>query len=231
MILTIIIPVFNEKPMIPILIEEVFRAETPGFEKEVIFVDDGSTDGSGQLLEKLSEVFPIVLLRHERNIGKAASIKTALERAKGDIILIQDADLEYHPSDYKIMLSEFRERDVSAVYGSRFLKRRWPERMRLPNWVANKVFTIIINLLYGSRLTDEGTAYKAFRREVIKDLEIESCGFEFCPEVTVKLLKRGINIKDVPVSYRARGRKEGKKPRLIDGIKILWTILKYRFKD
>ena len=163
------------------------------------------------------------------NSGKASAIKAALKVAEGDIVLIQDADLEYSPDDYSKILSLFTDESTKVVYGSRFMRRPWPENMKIPHWIANKVFTFLVNLLYGANITDEGTCYKAFRRDLLQSIEIRSSGFEFCPEVTAKLLKQGISIKEVPVSYRARDKKEGKKPGIADGLSILWTIIKYRF--
>jgi dolichol-phosphate mannosyltransferase len=144
-------------------------------------------------------------------------------------VLVQDADLEYSPQDYGQMLAPFGDPAVQAVYGSRFLLRRWPERMKVANWAANKLFVATTNLLYGSALTDEGTGYKAIRRELLQDLEIASSRFEFCPEVTAKLLRRGVRILEVPVSYSARDRKQGKKPGFRDGLSVLWTLVRLRF--
>ncbi|GAB4483858.1 MAG: glycosyltransferase family 2 protein [Thermodesulfovibrionales bacterium] len=231
MIATIIIPVYNEKNLIPRLISEVVAADTPGYEKEIIVVDDGSSDGTAEALRPYAEKAQIRVITHERNRGKAAAIKTALREARGDILMIQDADLEYSPLDYRRLIEPFKEGAVQVVYGSRFLKASWPDRMRPANWFANRLFTLLVNLLYGSRITDEGTAYKVFRREAVGPVDIACSGFEFCPEVTAKLLKRGIRIVEVPISYTARGKKEGKKPTFIDGIKVLWTIVKYRFRE
>ncbi len=225
---SIIIPVYNEKEMIHVLVKKVMKADTYKYVKEVIFVDDGSNDGTTEILREYAEKFPIKIILHERNMGKGASIKTGLTECSGDIILIQDADLEYSPDDYRMILKEFDKEGVSVVYGSRFLKKMWPKRMRLQNWIANRLFTFLTNLLYKSKLTDEGTAYKAFKRAAIMFINIKSRGFEFCPEVTAKLLKEGIRIHEVPISYRARNKKEGKKPRFMDSLRILWTIVKYR---
>lgn len=231
MIVSIIIPVYNERHLIPEVIEEVIKTETSPFEKEIIIIDDGSTDGTRDLLTNYTKNYPVKILTHTKNLGKASAIKSGLRIAKGDVILIQDGDLEYPPSEYQKLLSPFNDPEINVVYGSRFLYKKWPEKMKPENWLANKLFTGLINLLYNADLTDEGTAFKVFRRKILQEIEIKSRGFEFCPEVTAKLLKRGVKIIEVPVRYRARNKKEGKKPALIDGIKILWSIIKYRFKN
>ncbi len=227
--ISIVIPVFNELSIIAAVLEQVREAARP-HRAEILVVDDGSTDGTGEILEGLAAAGGgIQLLRHRSNLGKARAIRTGLARAQGDVVLVQDADLEYSPADYGRMLAPFEDPAVQAVYGSRFLTRAWPAKMRVANWLANKVFVTATNALYGSALTDEGTAYKAFRRELLRSFHIESSRFEFCPEVTAKILKRGIRIVEVPVEYRARERKEGKKPGFADGLAVLWTILKHRF--
>lgn len=229
MLITIIIPVYNEKGLIVELLEQVIDSDTQPFLKEIIVVDDGSTDGTGDILKEYAQNNNIKLMTHSENLGKASAIKSALKVATGDVILIQDADLEYSPQDYKKLLEPFSKEDTQVVYGSRFLHKAWPANMEAANWLANKVFTFLVNLLYKANITDEGTAYKVFRRGVINSIDIKSSGFEFCPEVTVKLLKRGSKIVEVPVFYRARDRKGGKKPGIVDGLKVLWTIVKYRF--
>lgn len=228
---TIIIPVYNEKHLIATLLDRVLHADAGPFAKEIIVVDDGSTDGTGAELRRLAGDHPVRIVSHSQNRGKAAAIRSALTTATGDIILIQDADLEYSPDDYRQLLMPFLRNDASVVYGSRFLGVPRPRDMTLPNRIANKLFTRLVNLLYRVRLTDEGTAYKVFRREVLASVDIRCSGFEFCPEVTAKILKRHIPIIEVPVSYAARSRKQGKKPGILDGLKILWTIIKYRLTE
>lgn len=230
MIVTIIIPVYNERRSFSSVLEAVLTSDTGHYRKEIIVVDDGSTDGFPDVLQDQQfSGHAIKVIRHRYNAGKAASIKTGLKASAGDIILIQDGDLEYSPGDYPALLSPFSDPAVDAVYGSRFLERSWPAHMKTVNWIANKIFTALVNTLYSADLTDEGTAYKVFRRTTLDAIDIEASGFEFCPEVTVKMLKHNACIVEVPVSYAARSKREGKKPRISDGIKILWTILKYRF--
>lgn len=235
MCVTIIIPVYNEKETVLDVLFRVKAADTLHFKKEIIVVDDASTDSTSKLLDEYSDEYSkesgIKVIHLSENSGKASAIKAALDIARGDIILIQDADLEYSPDDYKKLLSPFTESTTMAVYGSRFIQRSWPRNMKIPNWIANKTFTFLVNILYNADITDEGTAYKVFRKDLIKSLNIKSRGFEFCPEVTAKLLKRGIKITEVPVSYNARDKKGGKKPGIADGFKVLWTIIKYRFAE
>lgn len=229
MLVTIIIPVYNEKSLISTLLKQVIDSDTSPFLKEVIVVDDGSTDGTGDILKEYAQNNNIKLITHSENLGKASAIKSALKLATGDVILIQDADLEYSPQDYKRLLNPFSDENTKVVYGSRFLLKTWPTNMKAANWLANKVFTFLVNLLYKAHITDEGTCYKLFRRDVIKSIDIKSSNFEFCPEVTAKLLRRGLKIIEVPVFYMARDRKGGKKPSIVDGLKVLWAIIKYRF--
>ncbi len=228
MLVTIIIPVYNEKNLIARLLKQVIDSDTSPFSKEIIVVDDGSTDGTGDILKEHAPN-NIKLISHSKNLGKASAINSALRAATGDVIIMQDADLEYSPQDYKRLLNPFSDENTKVVYGSRFLLKTWPTNMKAANWLANKLFTFLINLLYKTHITDEGTCYKLFRRDVIKSIGIKSSNFEFCPEVTAKLLKNGIQIIEVPVSYTARDKKEGKKPGAVDGFKVLWTIIKYRF--
>ncbi len=230
MTLTVIIPVFNEQGLIAELLSKVTHSDTSPFSKEIIVVDDGSTDGTSTILGDLSKVNKNIKIIHlPKNSGKASAIKAGLKVAYGDVILIQDADLEYSPEEYRNLLEPFNDNNAKVVYGSRFLRRFWPEKMKILNWLANKFFTMLINLLYDTRITDEGTGYKLFRKDVIQSIDIKYSGFEFCSEVTAKLLKKGVQIIEVPVSYKARNKKEGKKPGFIDGVKVLRTIIKYRF--
>lgn len=229
MIVSIVIPVFNEKNIILKTLERVQLADITPYEKDVIIVDDGSTDGTSEILAEYGKRFPTVKLIYlPENQGKASAINAALPHVSGDIILIQDADLEYSPDDYKSLLFPFGEKETAVVYGSRFLFKRWPMKMKTANWLANKIFTCLVNLLYDAHITDEGTAYKLFRTDIIKAINIKCRGFEFCPEITAKLLKKGVKIVEVPISYEARDRRGGKKPGVSDGIKVLWTIIKYR---
>ncbi|MGQ9524288.1 MAG: glycosyltransferase family 2 protein [Armatimonadota bacterium] len=227
--LSILIPAYNEEATIAETIRRVRAVDLP-MEKEIIVIDDASTDSTVAVLERLKGD-DLRVIRHERNQGKGAALRTGLAHATGDLILIQDADLEYFPEDYPLLLRAAEEHpDAAAVYGSRFLgsPRRWPEGMRLANLLGNRVFAFTANLLYGSRLTDEATAYKLFRRNAIRSVELRCRRFEFCPEVTAKILRSGGRIVEVPIRYKARTGPEGKKIGWWDGVVCLWTLLKYR---
>jgi len=221
--LSILIPIYNERATI---LEILKRVQAVPFEKEIIAVDDGSTDGTRELL---AQAQGITVLYHERNRGKGAAIQTALQHATGDIIVIQDADLEYDPRDYKQLIEPIIEGRAKVVYGSRFLG----PRMAMFFWhmVANKVLTLMTNILYDAILSDMETGYKAFRADIIKGMRLRSHRFDFEPEVTAKVLKRGIRIFEVPISYYGREYSEGKKIGVKDGFVALWTLLKYRFVD
>jgi len=223
--LTVIVPVFNEETTISEVLRLVRAAPTPGYDKEVIVVDDGSTDGTGRLLTELQERYGLILLRHAANRGKGAAVRTALERASGDLVLIQDADLEYDPADYAKLLAAFGP-ETPVVYGSRNLGAGG-QGYALYNW-GGRFLTFCANLLFGADLTDINTCYKLFRTDVIRGLGLTADGFEFCEEVTAKVLRGGWPIKEVAISYRPRKFVEGKKIRLRDGWLGLKTIIKWR---
>lgn len=228
--LSIIIPAYNEAGVISSVIEHVARADTGPFEKEIIVVNDGATDGTGDALSAISGIPSLKIITHRTNAGKTAAIRSALAAASGDVVMIQDADREYSPDDYPALLAPFRDPVVRVVFGSRFLGGRRPKDMRLSFLLANRLFVLLVNLLYRAGITDEGTAYKLFRSDVIHSLDLRSPGFGFEPEATTQVLRRGIKIVEVPISYAARGRDEGKKPRVRDGIQTLWTIVRNRFE-
>jgi glycosyltransferase involved in cell wall biosynthesis len=223
--LSILIPVYNECATI---LEVAQRVQAVPFDKEIIAVDDGSTDGTRDLLPQLEKA-GILVLYHDRNRGKGAAICTALARATGDIIVIQDADLEYDPRDYTQLVTPIIEGRAKVVYGSRFLG----PRMAMFYWhmQANKMLTLMTNILYDAILSDMETGYKAFRADVIKSIPLRSRRFDFEPEITAKVLKRGTRIYEVPISYYGREYSEGKKIGMRDGFVAVWTLLKYRFVD
>jgi glycosyltransferase involved in cell wall biosynthesis len=222
---SIIIPVYNEFRTFSQVLERVRRAPLPaGCVKEIVVIDDGSTDGTAQVH---GELLGEVTHRRISHSGKGSAIRAGIELATGDIILIQDGDLEYDPNDYARMLAPIVSGHADIVYGSRFLRQ--PVSMPLPNRIANRILTAAANLLYGAQLTDEATAYKAFRATVLGQIHLECRRFEFCPEVTAKARRLGYRIHEVPVSYNPRGIAEGKKIRARDGWEALWTLLKYRF--
>lgn len=230
MLLSILIPAYGEERTIGQVLRQVALVDTEslGFEKEIIVCDDGSTDGTVAEVEKaMADDDRIRLVVHPVNRGKGAAIRTALEVAKGDYCLVQDADLEYDVNDYPALLREVNQ-GADVVYGSRFLERSWPEGMRFPNYVANRMLAHAANLLYGLHITDEATCFKLVRTELLRSLELECEGFEFCPEVTAKLGKRRIAIREVPIRYVARDVIDGKKVRWTDGFEAMWVLLRHR---
>lgn len=219
--LSIIIPAYNE---IDTIKEVLKRVRAVDIEKEIIAADDCSTDGTREFLRSQSDV---ILVENPRNLGKGASIRAALERITGDIVLIQDADLEYDPQDYHKLIQPIVDNQADIVYGARFTRGK--PKMRWINYIANKVFALIASILYGTKVTDEATCYKAFRAEVLKGIELRCNRFEFCPEVTARFLKRGYRYLEVPIWYEARTFAQGKKITWRDGVECIWTLVKYRF--
>lgn len=219
--LSVIIPAYNEIDTI----EEVLRrVRAVPIDKEIIVTDDCSTDGTRELLRAETG---IILIESDCNRGKGASIRNAVDRVSGGIVLIQDADMEYDPEDYPALIAPILEDKADIVYGTRFAHGK--PGMRLANYVANRVFALLATVLYGRRVTDEATCYKAFKTEVLKSIELRCARFEFCPEVTARLLKRGYRYAEVPISYHARTYAQGKKITWKDGIECIWTLIKYRF--
>ena len=224
--ISILLPVYNESRTILDVLDLVSKVD---LDKEVVLVDDCSTDGTGELLKKYlaSGDSSVKLYRHEVNKGKGAAIRTALEHASGDYVIVQDADMEYSPHDMERLAKLAEETGAEAVYGSRFLKT-W-KVTSLPHFAVNKLLTVLTNVLFGGDLTDMETCYKMVRTDVMRSLDIRASRFDFEPEVTAKLLERGYKIKEVPVSYRGRGYDEGKKITWRDGVEALVTILKLKF--
>jgi len=224
--LSVIIPCFNEAQHIAMVLDAVGDIDIP---KEVIVVDDGSTDGTTKILEKYKRESPIIVHSSVLNFGKGTAIRVGLEYVTGDIVIIQDADLEYDPKHYWEIIKPIMDGEADVVYGSRFLGQI--RGMRLANRIANRILAWTANILFRARITDEATCYKAFKAEVIKSLPLNCTRFEFCPEVTAKVCKRGIKIKEVPITYVARDTAEGKKIRWTDAFTAVWTLFKYRFVD
>jgi len=224
--LSVIVPLFNEREN---LLKILDRIRAVDVEKQVLLVDDASTDGTRDLLRSQVEGrYPDVhVLYHARNQGKGSCIRTALPHAVGEFTIIQDGDLEYDPQDYRAIMAAFRAPNVSVVYGSRFLTG-WP-RMRFANKMVNKLLAWMVRALFRTPMTDEATCYKAFRTEILQSLPLTCRRFEFCPEVTAKLIRRGYRILEVPIHYEARSIAQGKKIRWTDGVAAIWTLLKYRF--
>jgi len=223
--LSIIIPVFNEVNNIE---EIVKRVKSTDFNKEIIIVDDGSTDGSRDKLDALrSRNADLTIIFHDQNQGKGGAIHTALRYVTGDLVLIQDADLEYDPSEYGPLLAPFQEPTVRVVYGSRNLRKN--PRVSFAFYWGGVFLSVAANILYGARLTDITTGYKVFRTELLREIELRGKGFEFCAEVTGKILRRRIPILEIPISYLPRSWAEGKKINSMDGLIALWYLTKIRF--
>lgn len=226
MTLSVIIPVYNEEKSLHEIIRRVCATRLAN---QIIAVDDASEDNSLALLgdiKKFSPV-PVKVLHHEKNRGKGAAIKTGLAEAEGELVLIQDADLEYSPENYKDLLPLFKDESVEVVYGSRNLVKN-PRSTQAFYW-GGRLLSLVTNILYGSKITDESTCYKVFRTDLLKDLKLEREGFDFCPEVTGKILKRKIKIHEVPIKYTPRSREEGKKIKWYHGIEAVLVLIKYRF--
>jgi glycosyltransferase involved in cell wall biosynthesis len=222
---SILIPSYNEAGNIGEIIK---RVRSTDCEKEIIIIDDGSVDGSKEILRILQEqASDLIVLFHEKNRGKGSALQTGLEHASGDIVLIQDADLEYDPTDYTRLLEPFQDSKIKVVYGSRNLQRN--PRVSLLFYWGGIFLSIAANLLYGSKLTDITTGYKVFRADVIKDIELKGNGFEFCAEVTANVLRRHIPILEIPISYNPRSWDEGKKINWVDGLIALIYLVKLRF--
>jgi len=220
-------PVYNERETVRTILE---RVRAVPIEKEIIVVDDGSTDGTREILRQEMNGEDTRVLFHEENQGKGSAVRTGIAEATGDIILIQDADLEYDPRDYPALLAPIEEGRAKVVYGSRFLGG---PRKAMLFWhaVGNKLLTLVTNVLYDTILSDMETCYKVFAADVIKPIPLRSRRFELEPEVTAKVLKRGYRIYEVPISYTGREFEEGKKITWRDGFIALWTLLKYRLVD
>ena len=227
--LSIIIPVFNEKDTFRQLLEKVEQANFSGLEKEIIMVDDCSTDGTTEILKELSQSYKVLF--HEKNQGKGAAIRTAVKEATGDFVVIQDADLEYLPDDYDKLLPLLINNEADVVYGSRFKNEENSKNFILKNKIANKFLTLLTNILYGAEITDMETCYKAFKREFIQGITIKYNRFDFEPEITAKVMKKKARLKEVPISYFGRGHDEGKKINWKDGIHAILSLIKFRFID
>jgi glycosyltransferase involved in cell wall biosynthesis len=225
--LSVIIPVYNEVESIKVILK---RVQDTKLAKEIVVVDDGSKDGTRDVLKKLDGKKGLRVVLHERNKGKGAAVRTGMALARGEIFLIQDADLEYDPRDFPELLRPIKEGIADVVYGSRFLGRAHRVTM-FWHLVANRMLTFMTNILYNTILTDMETGYKVFRREVIDGMVIRSNSFDFEPEFTAKILKRKYRIFEVPITFNPRDYKQGKKIKLHDAFEAVWTLIKYRFVD
>ncbi|PIZ52071.1 glycosyl transferase [Candidatus Woesearchaeota archaeon CG_4_10_14_0_2_um_filter_33_13] len=237
--LSILIPAFNEEKTIVALISKVKAVpfQDFGLFSEIIVINDGSSDRTLDVLRSLSD---ITILNHSKNKGKGAAIKTGIYHCTGEIVIVQDADMEYDPQEIPFVVKPIVEGRADVVYGSRFLSSLQNKSNKVfvkhhkSYWMAylgGRIVTKVTNLLFGSHLTDEPTCYKSFRSAIVKTIDITNNGFEWEPEITAKILKRGIKIKEVPISYYPRTVEEGKKINWRDGIRAIWTLLKYRLTN
>jgi glycosyltransferase involved in cell wall biosynthesis len=227
--LSVIVPVFNERNTVVEVVRRMRAVELPdGIEREIIIIDDGSGDGTRDVLRQLGDSTVRVLV-HEENRGKGAAVRTGLALASGDYVLIQDADLEYDPDDWPKLIAPVIRGRASVVYGSRFTGER--RNMLLLHWIGNRVLSLVTNVLFNSTLSDMETCYKLVDRKLLVDLGLRSDRFDIEPEITAKILKRGVRIYEVPISYMGREFDEGKKITWRDGFAALWTLVKFRLGD
>lgn len=240
--LSIIIPVFNEEKTILQLLKKVMLVEIDGVKKEIIIIDDGSTDTTASIISKLKSQFcnaesNIKIITHKKNMGKGAAVRTGIRNAVGDYILIQDADLEYDPKDIARLIEPIKRKNAEVVYGTRLkrlpnLSRDEKSPLFLLHYLGNRFLSFLTSVLYGQWITDMETGYKLFPKKVVNDIKLNAKSFDLEPEITAKLLKKGHRILEVPITTNPRGYKEGKKLNTIrDGSLAFWTLVKYRFTN
>jgi len=225
--LSVVMPAYNEKRTILEIIKRVKAVNIP---KEILIIDDGSKDGTREMLRKIKDR-EIRVFFNDKNRGKSYSVRRGIREARGNIIIIQDADLEYDPRDYPKLVSPIASGKSKVVYGSRFPNPKDRPSLFNKYFIGNRVLTLMANILYNAKITDEPTCYKVFDAKVLKSLDLKSNRFEFCPEVTAKVRKKGYKIIEIPIKYYPRTVEEGKKINWKDGIEAIWTLLKYRFID
>lgn len=231
-LLSILIPVYNEAQTIIQVLDLVSQAPTAGLDRELIIVDDGSTDGTAQVLQHLDTAkYQAKIYFHQHNQGKGAALKTAQTHATGDIILIQDADLEYNPKEYVELLQPILDGKADVVYGSRLSGGKVTRAFHFWHYLGNKFLSLLTNLLYDCTITDMETCYKVFKSDVFKRVDIKSKRFEFEPEITAKVLRQKVRIYEMPISYFGRDYSQGKKITWKDGFGAVWALLRYRFFD
>lgn len=225
--LSIVIPVYNERATVSQIIA---RCRALPLDKEIVVVDDGSSDGTREILKGEEGVGGVRVIMHEKNRGKGAAVRTGIEAAVGDILVIQDADLEYMPEEFPALIQPIAEGWADVVYGSRFMGTH--RVFKVVHFMGNKFLTYVTNILYDTMLSDMETCYKAFRAEIIKSLKLKSDRFNFEPEITAKIFKKKkLRVYEMPISYHGRDYDEGKKITWFDGIPALWALIKYRFVD
>lgn len=236
--LSIIIPVFNEEKTINEVLNRVNNVNIPGVDKEIIVVDDGSTDATASVISNFKfKIRNLKIFRHAKNLGKGAAVRTGIKNATGDYIIIQDADLEYNPKDISRLTKLIGNGELRVVFGTRL--NRFPNLSRdekrplfLLHYFGNRILSFFTSILYGQWITDMETCYKLFPKKAVEDINLRSKGFDFEPEITAKILRKGIRIIEIPIKTSPRGYSEGKKLNTIkDGTIALWTLIKYRFRD
>lgn len=229
-VLSVVVPVYNEAQTVIAVLEAVQQVDTMPYQKQIIVVDDGSTDGTREILHQYSAAhLEITVIFHERNMGKGAALRTGFRAVRGEAVIIQDADLEYSPEDWRKMLPVLLSGEADVVYGSRF--RGKSTNWVWSHWLGNRVLSLLTSLLYGRWVTDMETCYKLMKKEVLDKIRLRADRFDFEPEITAKILKQGVKFKEVPITYRGRSFTEGKKISWRDAFAACWTLLKYRFID
>jgi len=227
--LSVIVPVYNERNTLVEILRRMRAVELPdGVEREIIIVDDGSDDGTRDVLKQLSDSTVRVVM-HDMNQGKGAAVRTGLETATGDYVLIQDADLEYDPEDWPRLMHPVLRGRARVVYGSRFTGER--RNMLFLHWIGNRFLSLVTNVLYNTTLSDMETCYKLVDKQLFDGMRLQADAFDIEPEITAKILKQGVRIYEVPISYAGREFDDGKKITWRDGFAALWTLVKYRFRD
>lgn len=225
--LSVVIPVYNEKSTIK---EILRRVQAVNLEKEIIIVDDCSTDSTNEFLHSLKDQ-NVKIIYHKKNMGKGAALRTGIKETTGEIVIFQDADLEYDPKEYESLIKPIQEGIADVVYGSRMLGGRMQRVYMFWHKIGNNFLTFCVNFLYNTTLTDMETGYKAFRADIIKSLNLKESGFSIEPEITAKIFKKKLKVYEISISYFGRDYSEGKKITWLDGFSALWAILKYRFED
>ena len=225
-VLSVVMPVFNERDTIEEIIHRVLAVD---LRIELIVIDDASTDGTSEMLDQLQKAHGFVLLKQPRNSGKGAALRRGIAAITGDLVIFQDADLEYSPEEYPLLTELICTGRADVVYGSRFLGRH--RVFLLTHYLGNRLLTFITNVLYNTMLSDMETCYKVMRTDVLRSMELKSDGFGIEPEITAKVFKRRYRVYEVPISYDGRGYDEGKKITWRDGVVALWVLVKYRFTE